>query len=146
MSQLLSRARLCLESLLLTSSHNLKYTADDPSSAMSHESLITADDLTSYRAKWKPAMKVKLDSKTTLYTAPLPSGGATLAYIMNIMAAVKVSSPLQVRPLSAAILLLVYSASPKKKKKEEIHMVSKGRHIREKSYRCFPAVSEFSYA
>ncbi|CAN7989241.1 unnamed protein product, partial [Ixodes hexagonus] len=65
------------------------HLADDPSDPGFYDSLITADDLAGYRPQWKPAMTVTLDSETTLYTPPLPAGGATLAYIMNIMAVVK---------------------------------------------------------
>ncbi|XP_049271173.1 scoloptoxin SSD14-like [Rhipicephalus sanguineus] len=60
-------------------------------------SIITLEDLRSYRPTWAPAVSLTLQDGRVLYTAPPPSSGAVTAYIVAIMDAFRnnVSAELQ---------------------------------------------------
>ncbi|KAH6931900.1 hypothetical protein HPB50_001442 [Hyalomma asiaticum] len=48
-------------------------------------SIITLEDLRSYRPTWEPALSVTLRDGRVLHTAPPPSGGAVAAHIVAVM-------------------------------------------------------------
>ncbi|XP_055911963.1 scoloptoxin SSD14-like isoform X2 [Eupeodes corollae] len=47
--------------------------------------IITEEDLLQYNVTWDPPVVVDLSSEYTMYTTPLPSSGAVLGMIMNIV-------------------------------------------------------------
>ncbi|KAL1436620.1 hypothetical protein MTO96_049520 [Rhipicephalus appendiculatus] len=65
--------------------------ARDLSSDSSHgtSSLVTGEDLRTYQPVWKDALRTKISGgpqgDLTLFTAPPPTAGAVISYIMNVM-------------------------------------------------------------
>lgn len=53
-------------------------------------SLLTGGDLTRYRPRWYSALQANLSDGHLLHTAPVPAGGATVAYILNVMDALRI--------------------------------------------------------
>lgn len=47
--------------------------------------IITEDDLANYRVKWTKPTQVNLQGGYTVYSTPLPGGGAVLSLILNLM-------------------------------------------------------------
>ncbi|TDG43661.1 hypothetical protein AWZ03_009904 [Drosophila navojoa] len=54
--------------------------------------IITEQDLKDYDVRWEKPIRARLNNGHTLYTSPLPSSGAVLAFILNVMETMYVSS------------------------------------------------------
>ncbi|KAH8396126.1 hypothetical protein KR222_003724, partial [Zaprionus bogoriensis] len=54
--------------------------------------IITEQDLQSYDVRWEEPLRAKFDNGHVLYTSPLPSSGAVLVFMLNVMASLYTSN------------------------------------------------------